>query len=115
MLCNALEGGEVRYSPAVCMGSKKAANQWQARLQTHFHELCRAPEPQYADEHEAVCPSLKRFSIKVESHEHMLTLRYMYYNLCRIYQSLRVTPAMEAGVAQHVWSLDEIIGLLEQS
>ncbi len=55
------------------------------------------------------------FSKKVANHEHMLALHYMYYNFARIHQSLRVTPAMEAGIADHVWSLDEIIGLLESN
>jgi hypothetical protein len=36
----------------------------------------------------------------------------MYYNFCRIHQTLRVTPAMEAGISDHVWSLEEIVGLL---
>lgn len=45
--------------------------------------------------------------------EHMVALHYMYYNFGRIHQSLRVTPAMEAGVSDHVWSLDEIIALLD--
>jgi hypothetical protein len=36
----------------------------------------------------------------------------MHYNFGRIHQSLRVTPAMEAGIADHVWSLEEIVGLL---
>jgi hypothetical protein len=36
----------------------------------------------------------------------------MYYNFCRIHQTLRVTPAMEASVSDHVWSLDEVISLL---
>jgi hypothetical protein len=53
------------------------------------------------------------FSKKVENHEHMLALHYMYYNFARIHQTLRVTPAMEAGVSDHVWDLEEIIGLLE--
>jgi len=43
----------------------------------------------------------------------MLALHYMYYNFGRIQQSLRVTPAMEAGIADHVWTLDEIISLLK--
>ena len=38
----------------------------------------------------------------------------MRYNFCRVHQSLRVTPAMEAGVADHVWSLEEVIALLDQ-
>ena len=39
----------------------------------------------------------------------------MHYNFCRIHQSLRVTPAVEAGVSNHVWSLDEVIALLESN
>jgi hypothetical protein len=52
------------------------------------------------------------FSKKLENHEHALALYFMYYNFCRIHQSLRVTPAMESGISDHVWSLDEIIQLL---
>jgi hypothetical protein len=36
----------------------------------------------------------------------------MHYNFCRIHQTLRVTPAMEAGVSDHVWTIDEIVALL---
>lgn len=51
------------------------------------------------------------FSKKIENHMHAISLHYMYYNFGRIHQSLRVTPAMEAGVSDHVWSLEEIAGL----
>ena len=53
------------------------------------------------------------FSKKVENHEHALALYFMYYNFCRIHQTLRITPAMEAGIADHVWEVEEIIGLLD--
>jgi len=52
------------------------------------------------------------FSKKVENLEHAVALRYMHYNFYRIHQSLRVTPAMETGISDHVWSLDEVIALL---
>jgi hypothetical protein len=39
-------------------------------------------------------------------------LHHMHYNFARIHQSLRVTPAMEAGISDHVWSLEEIVNLL---
>ena len=39
-------------------------------------------------------------------------VHFMYYNFARIHQSLRVTPAMAAGVSDHVWSLEEIVGLV---
>ncbi len=53
------------------------------------------------------------FSKKLENLEHAVALHYMHYNFCRIHQTLRVTPAMEARISDHVWDLDEIIGLLE--
>jgi hypothetical protein len=37
----------------------------------------------------------------------------MYYNFCRIHQTLRVTPAMETGLANHAWTIEELIGLLQ--
>jgi cell fate regulator YaaT (PSP1 superfamily) len=52
------------------------------------------------------------FSKKIENHEAAIALHYMYYNFARVHQTLRVTPAMEAGVANHVWSLQEIVSLL---
>lgn len=52
------------------------------------------------------------FSKKLEQHENALALYFMFYNFCRIHQTLRVTPAMEAMVSDHVWSLEEIIALL---
>jgi hypothetical protein len=52
------------------------------------------------------------FSKKLENDEHSVALHFMYYNFCRIHQSLRVTPAMEAGVTDHVWSIEEVINLL---
>ena len=51
-------------------------------------------------------------SKKVENHRHALALYFMYYNFARIHQTLRVTPAMQAGVTDHVWTLDEIVNLL---
>jgi IS1 family transposase len=52
------------------------------------------------------------FSKKVENLFYSVAIHFMYYNFCRIHKSLRVTPAMEAGIADHVWSLEEIIALM---
>jgi hypothetical protein len=52
------------------------------------------------------------FSKKVENLRHAVALHFMHYNFCRVHQTLRVTPAMEAGVSDHVWSIGEIVGLL---
>lgn len=53
-----------------------------------------------------------RHSKKIENHCHAVALHYMYYNFCRIHQTLRVTPAMESGLAQHAWSIEELVRLL---
>jgi IS1 family transposase len=52
------------------------------------------------------------FSKKLENHAAAVALHYMHYNFARVHQTLRITPAMAAGVSDHVWSLDEIVGLL---
>jgi hypothetical protein len=55
------------------------------------------------------------FSKKVENHEHMLALFFCYYNFCRIHQTLRVTPAMQAGISGRVWELSDIVALLDSN
>jgi len=52
------------------------------------------------------------FSKKVDNHRHSVALHYMYYNFCRVHQTLRVTPAMEAGLANHIWNIEELCALL---
>jgi hypothetical protein len=70
----------------------------------------------HAFNHQAISVSNLRltnaFSKKIENHEAAIALHYMHYNFARIHQTLRVTPAMEAGISDHVWSLEEIVGLL---
>jgi hypothetical protein len=51
-------------------------------------------------------------SKKLENHEAAIALHYMHYNFCRIHMTLRVTPAMEAGIAGHVWSIEELVSLI---
>jgi IS1 family transposase len=52
------------------------------------------------------------FSKKVENMKHAVALTFTYYNFCRVHQTLRVTPAMEAKIADHVWEIEELVGLL---
>jgi hypothetical protein len=54
------------------------------------------------------------FSKKIDNHGHAVALHFMYYNFVRVHKTLRVTPAMEAGIADHVWSFEELVNLLEQ-
>jgi hypothetical protein len=53
------------------------------------------------------------FSKKAEDHAAMVALHFMHYNYCRVDQTLRVTPAMQAGLTDHVWELEELVGLLD--
>lgn len=49
------------------------------------------------------------FSKKIENHGHAVALHFMHYNFCRVHKTLRVTPAMEAGIASHIWSIEELL------
>ncbi len=53
------------------------------------------------------------FSKKLENHAAAVALHYMHYNFCRVHQTLRVTPAMEAGLSTHVWEVSQIVALLD--
>jgi len=52
------------------------------------------------------------FSKKVENHAHAVSPHFMFYNFARIHKTLRITPAMAAGVTDHVWSLEDIVKLV---
>ncbi len=54
------------------------------------------------------------FSRKLINLQHAIALHFMYYNFVRIHQSLRVTPAMEAGVTDRLWSMLDVVALIEQ-
>lgn len=111
---NAPEGGEVRYSPAQCMGARKAVISGRPDFR---HVSTSHTERQNL----TMRMSMRRFtrltnafSKKVENHEHAVALHFMHYNFCRIHQSLRVTPAMEAGITDHVWSLAEVVEMIDR-
>jgi IS1 family transposase len=103
---------EKRYSPAKCLGCKTDI-------------VTGAPDPKHIStsyverQNLTMRMSMRRFtrltnafSKKVENHAAAVALYFMYYNFGRVHQTLRVTPAMEAGVASHVWSVEEIVRLL---
>jgi hypothetical protein len=54
------------------------------------------------------------FSKKLDNHKAACALNFAYYNFCRIHKSLRVTPAMEAGISDHIWSIEEMCALLPE-
>lgn len=104
--------GTTRYSPAECCGTRKIkvkGNPDMRQVSTSFVER----------QNLTMRMSMRRmtrltnaFSKKIENQAHAVALHFMHYNFCRIHQTLRVTPAMEAGVADHVWSLEELSGLI---
>jgi len=103
----------VRYSPAICMDARKAVIP--SGTPDYKHISTSYVERQNLTMRMSMRRSTRLtngFSKKVENLEAPVALHYMHSNFCRIHQSLRVTPAMEAGVSDHVWSIDEVIALL---
>ncbi|MGB7310847.1 MAG: IS1 family transposase [Candidatus Acidiferrales bacterium] len=104
--------GEVRYSPAECIGCREIpviGKPKRRDISTSYSER----------QNLTMRMGMRRFtrltngfSKKVENLKHAVALHFMHYNFCRVHQTLRVTPAMEAGVSDHVWSIGEIVGLL---
>jgi len=103
---------ETRYSPAKCIGcdlkvvsgdpdpkhvSTSFVERQNLTMRMHMRRFTRLTNG---------------FSKKVDNHRHSVALHYMFYNFCRTHQTLRVTPAMEAVITDHVWSLEEICALL---
>jgi hypothetical protein len=54
------------------------------------------------------------FSKKMENHEAAVALHFMHYNYCRVQKTLRVTPAMGAGISVHVWSIGELVSIMPE-
>lgn len=103
---------EKRYRPAQCLGSTSEAVTGQPNPK-HISTSCLERQ------NLTMRMSMRWFtrptnaiSKKVENHTAALALYFMYYNFGRFHQNLRVTPAMEAGVADHVWSANELVRLL---
>lgn len=100
-----------RYSPPECVGAtKEVVSGWpdKKHISTSFVERENLTM-------RMGCRRFTRltnaFSKKVENHEHAVALHMMHYNYARIHKTLRITPAMAAGVTDHVWSLEEIAEL----
>jgi IS1 family transposase len=105
--------GEVRYSPSECIGVRTeviSGNPDEQHISTSYVER----------QNLTMRMSMRRFtrltngfSKKIENHRHALALYFMYYNFARIHKTLRVTPAMEAGIAKHIWTIEEILELMD--
>ncbi|HVW21127.1 MAG TPA: IS1 family transposase [Opitutaceae bacterium] len=104
---------EARYSPAQCMGCRRAKVTGQPEVGHISTSFVERQNLTMRMQMRRFTRLTNAFSKKVENHEHAVALHFMHYNFCRIHQSLRVTPAMAAGVSDHVWSLEEMIRLLD--
>lgn len=105
--------GQKRYSPAECIGCRKTPIEGKpdkSHVSTSYVER----------QNLTMRMSMRRFtrltngfSKKFENHAHAVALHTLYYNFGRVHKTLRVTPAMEAGIADHVWTLEEIAALMD--
>jgi hypothetical protein len=104
---------EVRYSPMQCTGARRAVI---SGMPDARHVSTSFVERQNLNMRMGMRRFTRltnAFSKKIENHEHMISIYFMHYNFCRIHQTLRVTPAMEAGISDHVWNLEEIVSLIK--
>jgi IS1 family transposase len=105
---------EKRYSPAVCIGAKK-------------NRVEGKPDPKHISTSYAERQNLSMrmgnrrmtrltnaFSKKAENHAYAMALYFMHYNFVRIHQTLRVTPAIAAGVTHVLWSFEDVARVVEQ-
>jgi IS1 family transposase len=103
---------ETRYSPAECIGcetKRVQGNPDPDHISTSYVERQNLSMRMHMRRFTRLTNA---FSKKLKNHLATVAVYFMYYNFGRIHQTLRITPAMEAGVSDHVWSYDEIIGLL---
>lgn len=104
--------GETRYSPAVCLGCDKQTvygNPDEEHISTSYVERQNLTIRMQTRRFTRLTNA---FSKKFENHCHALALFYMFYNFARVHQTLRCTPAMEAKVSDHIWTMEEIADLI---
>ena len=104
---------ETRYSPAVCISAEAKVIQGKPDMKHVSTSYVERQNLNMRMGMRRFTRLTNGFSKKVENHAYSVAVYYMHYNFCRIHQTLRVTPAMEAGVTDHVWSIAEIADLLQ--
>jgi len=104
-----------RYSPAECIGSKKIRREGNP-------DIDHVPTSYVERQNLTMRMHMRRFtrltnafSKKVENHAYAVALHMMYYNFVRIHKTLRVTPAMAAGVADRLWEIADIAKLVDDA
>lgn len=107
--------GEKRYSPAVCLSCEqvpKIGNPDMEQVSTSYVERSNLTMRMGMRRFTRLTNA---FSKKLENHACAISLHFMYYNFARVHQTLKTTPAIAAGITDHVWSIEEIISLLSIS
>jgi IS1 family transposase len=106
--------GPHRYSPPVCTSCKAMAvigDPVESQISTSYVERQNLT---LRMQNRRFTRLTNAFSKKIENHGYAIALHYMYYNFCRKHQTLKTTPAVAAKVADHVWSIEELVGLLDR-
>lgn len=103
---------EVRYSPAVCTGTRRMVISGMPDPEHVSTSICERQNLTLRMSSRRFTRLTNGFSKKFENHAHAVSLHFVWYNFARVHQTLRVTPAMEAKISDHVWSLEEIAELL---
>jgi IS1 family transposase len=106
-------GSERRYSPAECVGARKTpitGNPDPTHISTSYAERANLTMRMHMRRFTRLTNG---FSKKVENHAHSMALFTTYYNFVRIHKTLRVTPAMAAGMSDRLWEVSDIVALLE--
>jgi IS1 family transposase len=104
-----------RYSPADCVGTRTDAisgNPDPKHISTSYAERANLTMRMHMRRFTRLTNA---FSKKIENHAHSMALFTTYYNFVRIHKTLRVTPAMAAGVSERLWEVSDIVALLEAS
>ena len=107
------KGADIRYSPAECTGIRKRTVEGKPdadHVSTSYVERQNLTMRMHMRRFTRLTNA---FSKKVENHAHAVALHMMYYNFVRIHKTLRVTPAMAAGVTDRLWDIDDIAKLVE--
>jgi IS1 family transposase len=103
-----------RYSPPVCTGARKQTVTGLPDSR-HISTSCVERQNLTMRIHMRRFTRLTNgFSKKVENYLHAVALHFVYYNFCKIHETLRVTPAMEAGISSHVWSIEDLAKLIPE-
>lgn len=102
-----------RYSPAECIGAKKVRREGNPDIAHVSTSHVERMNLSIRMQNRRFTRLTNAFSKKLDNHIHALALYFAFYNFCRIHKSLRVTPAMAAGITDRLWTLDDIVAKID--